>query len=114
AGSCISWTSRSSLATSAAPQGRSHGRISPGSGRPRRSRTSTHACCGRIMLVAELSERLRRRADARALPPVRVLFLYDHLGYPGGITHGLTCYCLSVLPRLDPGTVQDRKSVVRE
>lgn len=66
------------------------------------------------MLVAELSERLRRRADARALPPVRVLFLYDHLGYPGGITHGLTRYCLSVLPRLDPGTVQVTACFLRE
>lgn len=32
--------------------------------------------------------------------PARVLFLWDHLGYPGGATHGLTRYCLNVLPRL--------------
>lgn len=34
--------------------------------------------------------------------PVRVLFVYDHLGYPGGATHGLTRYCLDVFPRIDP------------
>ena len=66
------------------------------------------------MPAAELSECVHRGADARAVPPVRVLFLYDHLGYPGGVTHGLTRYCLSVLPRLDPGTVQLTACFLRE
>jgi len=30
----------------------------------------------------------------------RVLFLSDHLGYPGGVVHGVTTYFLQVLPRL--------------
>ncbi len=38
--------------------------------------------------------------------PVRVLFVYDHLGYAGGVTHGLTRYCCSVLPRLNDGAVR--------
>jgi glycosyltransferase involved in cell wall biosynthesis len=42
-----------------------------------------------------------RGSDARPAAAVRVLFLYDHLGYPGGVTHGLTRYCLSVLPQLN-------------
>lgn len=66
------------------------------------------------MPAAELTGPLQRGADARTLPPVRVLFLYDHLGYPGGVTHGLTRYCLSVLPRLDPGTVQVTACFLRE
>jgi glycosyltransferase involved in cell wall biosynthesis len=37
--------------------------------------------------------------------PMRVLFLSDHLGYPGGVIHGATTYFQQVLPRLakDPG-----------
>jgi glycosyltransferase involved in cell wall biosynthesis len=46
--------------------------------------------------------------------PVRVLFVYDHLGYPDGVTHGLTRYCGSVLPRLNDGPVQLTACFLRE
>jgi glycosyltransferase involved in cell wall biosynthesis len=32
---------------------------------------------------------------------VRVLFINDHLGYPDGSWHGVTRYCVDVLPRID-------------
>jgi len=38
--------------------------------------------------------------------PVRVLFLFDHLGYPNGAVHGLTRYCLDVLPRVNADGVE--------
>lgn len=30
----------------------------------------------------------------------RILFLADHLGYPGGLSHGVTTYCRTVFPNL--------------
>lgn len=53
-------------------------------------------------------------APGPGAPPVRVLFLYDHLGYPGGVRHGLTRYCLSVLPRLDRSLVDITACFLRE
>jgi glycosyltransferase involved in cell wall biosynthesis len=32
----------------------------------------------------------------------RILFINDHLGYPGGSWHGVTRYCVDVLPSVDP------------
>ena len=45
---------------------------------------------------------------------VRMLFLYDHLGYPGGLAHGLTRYCLSVLPRLNASPIEVTACFLRE
>jgi glycosyltransferase involved in cell wall biosynthesis len=46
--------------------------------------------------------------------PARVLFVWDHLGYPNGATHGLTRYCLDVLPRLNTGSVKLTACFLRE
>lgn len=46
--------------------------------------------------------------------PVRVLFVWDHLGYANGATHGLTRYCLNVLPRLNCGSVRVTACFLRE
>lgn len=50
----------------------------------------------------------------RASGPIRVLFVYDHLGYPGGATHGLTRYSIDVLPRLNSGPVELTACFLRE
>jgi glycosyltransferase involved in cell wall biosynthesis len=46
--------------------------------------------------------------------PVRVLFVWDHLGYPNGAAHGLTRYCVNVLPRLNGGQVEMTACFLRE
>ena len=45
--------------------------------------------------------------------PIRVLFVYDHLGYPGGVSHGPGQYLLNVLPRFDQSKVQSSLCVLR-
>jgi glycosyltransferase involved in cell wall biosynthesis len=52
--------------------------------------------------------------SAFAVDPARVLFVWDHLGYPNGATHGLTRYCLNVLPRLNRGAVRLTVCFLRE
>ena len=39
-------------------------------------------------------------------PPIRVLFVNDHLGYAGGVIHGVTRYLSTVLPSFDPREVE--------
>lgn len=53
------------------------------------------------------------RREPAAQPP-RVLFVLDHLGYPGGIVHGGTSYCSSVLPGLARHGVSAKLCVLRE
>jgi glycosyltransferase involved in cell wall biosynthesis len=43
-----------------------------------------------------------------------VLFLCDHLGYPGGVVHGVTTYYQQVLPRLARSSVQLTACFLRE
>ena len=63
---------------------------------------------------------VRRAAAALASPDedesrtVRVLFLYDHLGYPNGLAHGMTRYCLSVLPRVNATPIELTACFLRE
>jgi glycosyltransferase involved in cell wall biosynthesis len=57
---------------------------------------------------------LAEARDDTADEPVRVLFVWDHLGYPNGATHGLTRYCLNVLPRLNAGRVRLTACFLRE
>ena len=45
---------------------------------------------------------------------VRVLFVSDHFGYPGGVIHGATRYFLSVLPRLRDRDVDLSAAFLRE
>jgi glycosyltransferase involved in cell wall biosynthesis len=37
--------------------------------------------------------------------PIKVLMMNDHMGYSGGVIHGVTRYFLSVVPHFDPGRV---------
>jgi glycosyltransferase involved in cell wall biosynthesis len=37
--------------------------------------------------------------------PIKVLMMNDHMGYAGGVIHGVTRYFLSVIPHFDPGRV---------
>ena len=46
--------------------------------------------------------------------PIRVLFVNDHAGYPGGVIHGVTRYFLNVLPRLDPSKVNASLCFLRD
>jgi glycosyltransferase involved in cell wall biosynthesis len=66
---------------------------------------------------------LIRRPDADPPPALqrepapnrpRVLFVLDHLGYPGGVVHGGTSYCSSVLPGLARHGVTTKLCVLRE
>ena len=46
-----------------------------------------------------------RSAEARPEwhgPPIRVLFVNDHLGYAGGVIHGVARYLSTVLPSFYP------------
>jgi glycosyltransferase involved in cell wall biosynthesis len=45
--------------------------------------------------------------------PLRVLFVNDHLGYGGGVVHGVTRYFLNVIPRLDSRVVQAEACFLR-
>jgi glycosyltransferase involved in cell wall biosynthesis len=45
--------------------------------------------------------------------PIRVLFVNDHLGYPGGVVHGSTTYLTNTLPAFDPGRVQASLAIFR-
>jgi glycosyltransferase involved in cell wall biosynthesis len=72
-----------------------------------------------VMPDVQLSASESRDSSAPAHPievsdPVRVLFVWDHLGYPNGATHGLTRYCLNVLPRLNAGPVRMTVCFLRE
>ena len=44
----------------------------------------------------------------------RVLILADHLGYPGGVTHGCTSYFLSILPALRSAGIDLTACYLRE
>ena len=44
---------------------------------------------------------------------IRVLFVNDHLGYLGGVNHGVTRYFLNVLPRLNSSTVEPSLCIFR-
>lgn len=46
--------------------------------------------------------------------PLSVLFVADHLGYPGGVVHGATTYFLDVLPALAGAGVQVTACFLRE
>ncbi|TVP47774.1 MAG: glycosyltransferase [Gemmatimonadales bacterium] len=56
----------------------------------------------------------RSRPGRQGSEPVRVLFVYDHLGYPRGATHGLTRYSVDVLTRLNSGPVELTACYLRE
>ncbi|MCZ8129704.1 MAG: glycosyltransferase family 4 protein [Steroidobacteraceae bacterium] len=51
-------------------------------------------------------------ATRSALPPV--MFLGDHLGYPGGVAHGVTTYLCEVLPALQTAGVDLAVCFLRE
>lgn len=55
---------------------------------------------------------MKQNVDAPARP-IRVLFVNDHLGYEGGILHGVTRYFLNVIPRLDRRIVEPRACFLR-
>ena len=46
-------------------------------------------------------------------PPIRVLFVNDHLGYEGGCIHGATTYFLTTLTSFDRRTVEPRLCILR-
>lgn len=56
-----------------------------------------------------------RCARGAAAPPaqIRVLFVNDHLGYEGGVVHGVTRYFLNVIPRFDPQHVDAKACFLR-
>ena len=45
---------------------------------------------------------------------IKVLFVNDHLGYPGGVIHGATRYFLNVLPRLNRDEIDLKVCFFRE
>lgn len=45
--------------------------------------------------------------------PVRVLFVDDHLGYPGGVVHGTTTYQINTLPAFDDSRVKPFLAILR-
>lgn len=54
--------------------------------------------------------------DSEQVPdrPIRVLFINDHLGFPGGVTHGSTTYLSSILPAFDRRRVDARLCICRD
>lgn len=61
----------------------------------------------------ESSEASRARG-AGPSRPVRVLFVNDHLGFPGGVTHGSTTYLSTVLPAFDRARIDARLCILRD
>lgn len=45
--------------------------------------------------------------------PIKVLFINDHLGFPGGVVHGSTTYLTNTLPAFDPIRVMASLAVLR-
>jgi len=63
----------------------------------------------RRMASTKVRESRRFAAD----PPIRVLFVNDHLGYDGGCIHGATTYFLTTLTGFDRRTVEPRLCIPR-
>lgn len=51
--------------------------------------------------------------DDQVNRPIRVLFVNDHLGFPGNVTHGSTTYLSTVLPAFDRSVVDARICICR-
>jgi len=62
-----------------------------------------------IMMDSEVVE---AAASGSSMP--RVLFVGDHFGYPGGVSHGVTTYFLEVLPALAAAGVELSACFLRE
>jgi len=60
-----------------------------------------------------MSTKQPHQFEGRKDTPIRVLFVNDHLGYPGGVVHGGTSYITTVLPRFDPSRVDARLCILR-
>ena len=54
------------------------------------------------------------RNDQSRPGPARVLIVADHLGYPGGVWHGVTTYFIEVLPALVRAGIDLRVLYLRE
>lgn len=49
----------------------------------------------------------------KAKQPVRILFVNDHLGYPGGVVHGGGMYLVTLLPQFDRCLVEPAVAILR-
>lgn len=61
-------------------------------------------------------EKIGMSGDSERPPerPIRVLFINDHLGFPGGVTHGSTTYLSSILPNFDRRRIDARLCICRD
>lgn len=76
-----------------------------------RGETPPHAPTTGTCMESPEASRTRRSGTSR---PVRVLFVNDHLGFPGGVTHGSTTYLSTVLPAFDRARIDARLCILRD
>jgi glycosyltransferase involved in cell wall biosynthesis len=64
--------------------------------------------------LVEQSNSVSEERMTRVRHPIRVLFVNDHLGYDGGVIHGVTRYFLNVIPRLNSAVVEAQACFLRK
>jgi glycosyltransferase involved in cell wall biosynthesis len=70
-----------------------------------------------MMAAASLVEQSNGGSEEGTTPlhrPIRVLFVNDHLGYDGGVIHGVTRYFMNVIPRLNSAVVEAQACFLRQ
>jgi len=56
---------------------------------------------------------LNKNSKSPTKRPIRVLFVDDHLGFPGGVAHGVTTYHLNIQPAFDRSRVIPFMAILR-